>query len=182
VSENDSFALLEDIARLVKKHGPKAFSDLSSILRDPGKIEEFITILEAGASAGRRAKIYKSGAPPGRQRAASVGLGLPSSHATTTDPEKADLLSGFYEDLLARRVMPTLRELREFASENHLRGAKAESREKAIGPLVRDLSLRPSDQIASILAGVRPAKSVKDDRSLERWADVILDKNRSRGT
>jgi len=181
VSEISSFALLEDLARLVRKHGPAAFSDLSAILRNPKKIEELVSVLEAGASAGRRAKTYKSGVPLRRRRAPSTALGLPDSLAATTDPETEGLLSRFYEDLLARRVLPTLPELREFASDNGLKGAKAESRGKAIGPLIRDLSLRPKDQVASILGRARSAKSAKDDRSLERWADVILDRNRSRG-
>jgi hypothetical protein len=181
VSEISSFALLADLARLVRKHGPTAFSDLSAILRNPEKVEELTTILEAGASAGRRVTNYKAGAPTPRRQVPALSLPLLFSRMRTTDPQITDLLSKFYEDLLAKRVLPTLRGLREFAHENHLKGAHAESREKAIGPLIRDLSGHPSDQIASILGRVRPAQSVPDDRSLERWADVILDKNRSRG-
>jgi hypothetical protein len=102
------------------------------------------------------------------------------SRIVSTDSEKAELLSKFYEDLLARRVLPTLRQIREFARENRIRGAQAESREKAISPLIQDLSVLPRDQLISILRRMRPGQSLPDDRSLERWADVILDKNRSR--
>jgi len=49
VSITNSFALLEDLARLVRKYGPEVFSDLSALLRDPRKMEDLTTILEAGA-------------------------------------------------------------------------------------------------------------------------------------
>ena len=179
MSITNSFALLEDLARLVRKYGPEVFSDLSALLRDPRKMEDLTTILEAGASAGRRATMHRTGSHPQRRQSPPVNLAHLISQIGTTDPERADLILKFYEDLSAKRILPTLREIRGFAQENRLKGTSAESREKAIGPLIRDLSGRTRDQIVAAIGLVRPDRSVEDDRSLARWADVILDRSRS---
>jgi hypothetical protein len=179
VSGIDTFALLEDLARLIKKHGPTAFTDLSALLRNPEKLDELIGILEAGASAGRRAKMPKREKPSPYASASSGSLNLLLSKMRTIDPAKAEILSRFYDELTSKHVLPTLREIREFAHDNHLRGADVDSRSKAIGQLLRDLSERPSEQLNAILKRVHYAERPRDDRSLERWADIILDKDRS---
>jgi hypothetical protein len=182
VSETRSLALLEDIARLLRKHGPRTFSDLSALLQDPIKIQELTIILETGASVGRKVRASKTGAPhPQLGQTPFERIDNLISRIRTTDPERARVLSNFYEDLTAKRVLPALREVREFARENRLAGVGAGSREKAIGPLIRGLSSVPSDLLKSIIERAHVVGDRTDDRSLERWAEVILDKNRSRG-
>jgi len=180
VNETSSFALLADLAQLIKKHGPTAFSDLASLLRDPAKVDDLTAILEAGSFAGRNAKTRKKKPVREGRRTGPISLLHLLSETRSTDPAKAELLTRFYEDLSLKRVLPSLRDLRKFASDNGLIGAAADSREKAIGPLVRDLRGRSVEQVREIIGRAIVTEGTKDDRSLERWTDIILDKGRSR--
>jgi hypothetical protein len=174
VTQTDKYALLRDLAQLVRKHGPAVFSELAAFLRNPEAVAELITVLEAAETAGRRARVTESGN--------AIGGGLPHlfSEIKKGDPAKAQILSGFCGALAAKRALPTLRELRTFAHDNGLRTVNATSRDKAIAPLIRDLAARSLEEIHSLLGRVSMAGTT-GDRSLEGWTDVILNKQRSRG-
>lgn len=179
MSETNSFALLEDLARLLRKHGPGTFSDLAALLRNPAKVDELLTILEASSSAGKKAKVHKADSAPSRRKAASETPLQLLSEMKRTDPEKAVLLIKFNDDLSSKRVLPSLRDLRYFASDNQLKGVSADSREKAIGPLIRELSRRTIEELSLIFGRLPTFESAGDDRSLQRWTDVILNKKQT---
>lgn len=175
----DKFALLKDLAGLVKKHGPEVFSDLVRFLRNPDTLAELVTILEAAEIAGRRARLGESRALRTQRGASTGAVRKLLSELETGQPEKAQILSGLYEALVAKQAFPTLGELRGFAKDNGLPAVTATSREKAITSLLRNLASRSTDDVRSMLRRVRIAAS-GGDRTLEGWTDVIL-KDRSRG-
>jgi hypothetical protein len=180
VNERSTIELLADLARLIRKHGPTTFSDLAALLRDPEKVHELTSILDVGALAGRNATIRKRKSTRQRYESASGSLLHLISETKRADPAKGDLLLKFYEDLSAKRVLPSLRDLRDFAGENHLIGSSADARQKAIGPLIRDMRRLPTEQLRQILGRVETTEGANDDRSLERWTNIILNKDRSR--
>lgn len=179
MSDSSSFALLEDLARLLRKHGPGAFSDLAALLRDPAKVDEITTILEASSLAGKRVGLHKADSARSRKKPAPATLLQMLSELKRTDPEKAALLMSFNDDLLSKRVLPSLRDLRYFASDNQLKRVSADSRDKAIGPLIRELSKRTIEELRAIIGRLRTFESAGDDRSLQRWTDVILNKKQT---
>lgn len=179
MTSTDKFALLRDLAYLVKKYGPTVFSDLAGFLRDPEAMTELVTILEAAEAAGRMVRATKPRVGPSGVRGGKGNLQNLLSELKKDQPDKAQVLSGFYGALAAKRALPTLRELRSFALDNGLKGASATSRDKAIGPLLQDLVARPLEDIRSMLGRIR-LEDTTGDRTLEGWTDVILDKDRTR--
>jgi hypothetical protein len=181
VNETDKFALLRDLAHLLRKYGLNAFSDLAGFLRDSESVTELTMILETTEAAGRKSGVPKSGVAALRGETTKENLLHLLSQVKKTEPEKAQILSGFYEALAVKRALPSLRELRSFARDNGLKPLSATSRDKAISPLVRDLSTRSIEDIRSMLKRIRLSDGALGDRSLEAWTGVILNKERSRG-
>ena len=176
----DKFALLRDLANLVRRYGPAVFSDLASFLRDHEAVEELVAILEAAETAGRKARITEPRVAPGGAKGGKGSVQNLLSELEKDQPEKAKALSDFHRTLLAKRALLTLRELRSFAIDNGLKEVSAPSRDKAISALLRDLAARSLEDIRSMLGRIRMEDAAAGDRTLEGWTDVILDRDRTR--
>ena len=176
MTQSDKFALLKDLASLLKKHGPTAFTELADFLRNPTAVTELISILETSGAAGRRAGITR---PPGKGKSQGTEGTVKRLLADINDkaPEKAKPLSTFYGMLSTKRVLPTMRDLRNFAEDNGLRPVTASSRDKAIPPLLQDLANISVEKIHVMLQRIRPVDT-QGDRTLEGWTNVILGKRR----
>lgn len=179
MTSTDKFVLLRDLAHLVRKYGSTVFSDLASFLRDPQAVAELVTILEAAEAAARKARVTESRVARAGAKGGKGSVQNLLSELEKDQPEKAQVISDFHMALAAKRALPTLRELQSFARDNGLKGESATSRDKAIGPLLRDLAARPLEDIRSMLGRIR-MEDTAGDRTLEGWADVILDKDRTR--
>lgn len=177
MTQSDKFALLKDLASLLKKHGPNAFTELADFLRSPDSVTDLISILETSGAVGRRAGITRQSRKGGSQGTKGSVKSI-LANIGDKDPEKAKRLSTFYGMLSTKRVLPTMRDLRAFADDNGLRPVLASSRDKAIPPLLRDLSTRSVEEIHDILQQIRPVDT-QIDRTLEGWTDVILGNRRS---
>ena len=179
MTESRQLVLLKDLAQLIKKHGPTTFADLAAFLRNPQGIDQLVRILEDASAAGAKACISQ----PRSQRAASAdndqSIQRFISVLEKESPEKGKIISNLYVPLQSKRALGSLRELRSFATDNGLRPVAAKSREKAIGPFLRDLASRPIDDMRSIVQRIRVFENISD-RSLEGWTDVILNKQRPR--
>lgn len=151
----DKFALLRDLAHLVRKYGPTVFSDMAGFLRDPEAVAELVTILEAAEAAGRKARVTKSRVARAGAKGGKGSVQNLLSELEKDRPEKAQVLSGFHDALAAKRALPTLRGLRSFARDNGLKAVSATSREKAVGQILRDLATRPLEEIRLMLGRVR---------------------------
>ena len=176
MTQSDKFALLKDLASLLKKHGPTAFTELADFLRNPAAVTELIFILETSGVVGRRAGItrpFGKGASQGTKGIVKRLL----ADINDKDSEKAKLLSTFYGMLSTKRILPTMRDLRAFADDSGLRPVTASSRDRALSPLLQDLATRSVEKINVILKRIRPV-DMQGDRTLEGWTDVILGKRR----
>ena len=165
--------LLIDIARLLRKYGPEAFEKLAMYLQDPKSVESVVQILTTSAQSARSNFPSDTGSKRKSKQTASIKQML--SDLTQSEPEKAQVLSTFYTDLLEKNVLDSLRGIRDFSMDNGLASVTAESREKAISRLLKDLAKRPLEEIRSIVKNVRPNVN-RDDRALEGWTDIILNK------
>jgi hypothetical protein len=180
LTQTDKFALLRDLANLVRKYGPTVFSDLAVFLRNPEMVAELVAILETAETAGTTARTAESHTAPTREIGAKGRSQRLLSEIDKDQPEKARALSSLYEALTAKRALPTLRELRNFAVDNGLEAVTAKARDEAINSLLRGLATRPMEEIRSMLGRIRMA-GTPGNRSLEGWTEIILGKERSRG-
>jgi hypothetical protein len=170
VKDNRNFDLLVDVARLLKKYGPDAFEHLAEDLSSPELLDRLIFILRTTAKAGKSVKADKS--PRGKKHSSAD---FRASLASIEDKEKSDLLLKFYDDLMAKTTLPTLRSLQSFVSDAGLPPFKAKLRDKAVAQVVKNLSALPLDELKSVLSTIRQTPS-QDDRSLEGWSNIILNK------
>jgi hypothetical protein len=172
VSNNSDFDLLADIARLLKKYGPEAFERLAENLSSPEFLEHLVTILKTSTKAGMTANIGRH-----TRKKKQSSADFRSSLTALDDKEKAELLLKFYDGLMSKTLLPTLRSLQSFISDAGLPPSKTKVREKAIIQAIRTLRALSLDELKSILSTVSQAP-LQDDRSLEGWSNIILNKKR----
>jgi hypothetical protein len=96
------------------------------------------------------------------------------------EPEKSKILLSMFDSLQNKTILPSLRELTNFISDQGLPVPKAKSRGKAIFSFLKkctELSLNDLEAFNTTMN--RQQHSNDADRSLEGWGKVILDrKNR----
>ncbi len=162
--------LLNDLARLLVKHGPDAFESLSVRLRDGSLVDQLVVVVDSFAQAGRRSnRITRTGRAP----RPGAGIGKLVQEYEVDNPEKAALLSRVYEALMRKALLPSLGEIRHFVEDNGLSRISADSRDKAVLPFVRSVAAWPTDRIISLLDEVSDFQP-SGERTLEGWAGVIL--------
>ena len=164
--------LLVDLAKLLKKYGPEPFESLAVSISSPEMTQHLSVILTQTAKIGR--SIPKTKRETGPKEKPPV----PRSLATleSVEQEKYQLLMSFYSDLIAKKVLPSLRDVKEFAIDCGLPEVRAKSRQKAISPLIGSLVKLPNGQLIAKIQSLK--KYDLGDRSLEGWSDLILDKHR----
>ncbi len=175
MSNRPEFELLSEIARLLKKYGPETFESLAENLSSPEFSECLVSVLATAAKVGRTARAKEVETAEQRRsprdfRSSLVAIGA-------TEPEKSELLVKFYDGLTAKTFLPTLRDVQTFASDTGLPPVKAKARHKAIVPLIKALLPLSLEDVKAKLSAVKPV-STQDDRSLEGWSNIILDRER----
>lgn len=173
MSEQRTFELLADLARLLNKYGPEPFEALARLLSTPEFPAQLAAILSQSARAAREATSPNQGPSPLRSPG-QVRTYL--DELRQADPERARLLRTLYDHLLSGLSLPTLREIRNFAVENGLAEPVATTRNKAVVLLVSALRDQPKERLETLLAAL-PDSSVNRGNSLADWARIILDKD-----
>lgn len=169
MSDKPEFELLIEIAKLLKKYGPEAFESLAQGLSSPEFSERLASILTASARIGRsEQKKAESKRMTKDFRLSVIELG-------ETEPEKSALLLTLYDSLMAKTLLPTLREIQIYVSDMGLPPVKVTTRDKTIVPLIKTLMNLPINELKDKLSVIKPV-STQDDRSLEGWSNIILDK------
>jgi hypothetical protein len=167
MNNNKEFDLLSDLAKLIKKYGPGPFEALSEQLRNPRFTGTLIDVLNTTAGTYRTLPRAK-----GRSRSRT-----PNSEFLTSlnryDAERFALLVDLYDALKNKSILPTLREMKDFASDNGLPPIKAKSREKALVPFVRIFLKMPIEEVREYLRRIQPTR-ISGDRTLEGWSQVIF--------
>jgi hypothetical protein len=169
--------LFLEIAKLLKKYGPETFAELAKTLSRPDFLETLVGVLD-----GTRRIVHPT--PTKHYTQGSKAKLSPESNLRAflkelqeKEPEKVDLLMKFYNSLLAKHVLPTLRDVQSFLSDQGIQQSKAKDRSKAIPNLIRTMSKLECDRIKQIIAST-PVTRVTNDRSLEGWSGLILDRER----
>lgn len=158
--------LLWELAKLIGRYGPERFARLASLLRNPEEARNLADVLEvavAGYSPTKKRKRQATRTPPGER----ILEGMRRS-----EPDKYELLVSFRNDMVAHKILPSIRHLRRFADENSIALGSATSREKAITPLLRFMATLPLAQVQTLVH--QSATEEVGDRTLARWSDVIM--------
>ena len=171
IEEND-IAMLTALERLVARYGQRPVIRLAELIRDPQRAEELATALESAASRTLQIK-----ARPKSRGADRVGMAV-LNDLRLSDPEKHSLIAEIRRQLMSRTILPSMGDLRRFARMHGLSIGKASSRNAAIAPLLRSLSQLATPEIVSLRDSL--IQSDVNDRSLDRWRDVIVRSRRSK--
>jgi hypothetical protein len=160
--------LLLDLLKLLKRYGPESFELLANDLSSPEATEDLSRIL---TQVSRKAKTIHQ---PEKNRRGKRQHPIPKSLfiLEKTDPQKFQILIGFYNDLITKRILPSLSNIKQFAAEYGLPEVRAESRQKAINPLINALVTSPYDKMKERIQLI--SMHQLGDRSLEGWGKIIL--------
>lgn len=175
MTDDREFQLLGDIARLLRKYGAETFENLARRLSSPDFAGHLATLLSRSADTARASR--NAGPHGAQQKHGQKTIHSTLASLAQTEPEKSELLLKFYDDLLAKAVLPSLRDIQAFVSDSGLPPVKASSRDKAVVPLVKSLLPQRFEELVSLLSRIKRV-SASDDRSLEGWSNIILNRTR----
>lgn len=164
--------LLADLAKLLKKYGTEPFESLAASISSPEMTQHLSVVLTQVAKIART--IPKTKRKTRSKERPSVPRSLTA--LKNAEPEKYQLLMNFYNDLIAKSILPTLRDLQEFAIDCGLPEVRAKSKQKAISPLIGSLIKLPNEQLIAKIQSLK--KCDMGDRSLEGWSNIILNRHR----
>ncbi len=164
--------LLVDLAKMLKKYGPEPFELLAESIASPETTQHLSLILTQVAKIGRTIPKTKG------KTVSKQGPLIPRALTTlkSTEPERYKILINFYNELIAKRVLPSLRDIKEFAMDCGLLEVRAKSRQKAISPLISSLIKFPNEQLIAKIQSLKMCDM--DNRSLEGWSNLILNRQR----
>lgn len=166
MTEEHNMVLSELADHLVGKYGAKPVLHLAELIRDPQLAEKLADELERATTTPRQSKARSK-----TQRADRVGMAV-LKELRLSDPEKHAAVAEVRSHLLTHTILPSMNELRNFAFRHNLSIGKASSRKAAIAPFLRSLSQLSTSEILSICDST--TQSDVNDRSLDRWRDVIV--------
>jgi DNA-binding transcriptional MerR regulator len=166
MTDQQELDLLIDLVKLVKKYGPVSFEELAKYLSSQATTQELPQILTKVAQMTR--------AIPEKKQKKEQATAIPKALISIehSEPEKYLLLKVFYDKLTAKAVLPTLKDIKEFLRESGFPEAHADSRQKAINPLVSSLVKSSNKEILNKIQSISKYKS--GYRSLEGWGNIIL--------
>ncbi|MES2704918.1 MAG: hypothetical protein V4649_19940 [Bacteroidota bacterium] len=158
--------LILDLGKLYKKHGPNSFGDLADFLKDPSHIDSLILILE---SSSKFKKDISSTKIKQKKPANLVPKGL--ENLSHTDLPKFEILNQFYQQLVAREFLTSVREINFFREDNGLSVSKAKSHKEAISALINELANASVEKLKKL-----EVKSSNEGNGLQGWSDIILNR------
>ena len=173
VIEEQEVDLLLDLLKLLKKHGDGIFASLANKLTSGEVTGNLSQIL---MQVSKKPELMPQ---PEKERKRKQRHPIPKllSVLEKVDPQKYGILIEFYRDLVAKRVLPSLSDIKQFAAECGLPDVSANSRQKAISPLIDALAVSPSQMVSE---WIQSAKSRQlTDRSLEGWGKIIMKKKQT---
>ena len=172
--EEYNSAMLAALDRLVARYGPHQATYLAELLRDPKRTEQLAAALEIAAATAHRGK-----SKPKTERSDRVGMAV-LKDLRLSDPDKHAVIAEIRSQLIASTILSSMDQLRRFAMMHDLSIGKTSSRTAAIAPFLRSLSQLSTPEIVSLRDSI--IHSNVDDRSLDRWRDVIVRTRPSKST
>lgn len=162
----DPLVLLEDLVKLLKKHGPESFEALAAMVDSPEFVSAFATILRTVAAQGRSSGSESPKKGNKQQRQASL-----LERVEDDDPDKYAALSELRGLLMNPGTVPHLRDLHDLGDRLGVGLRATRSRKDAADALIRQLATQSLEEIKRLnsrLLSEAPGGALSD------WSDIIL--------
>ena len=156
--------LLEDLASLLRKHGPEAFDELARQLAAPGFREELVQLLGTLARASGTLPPHIESLPGRSRHSEGDGMSGEDEHV------RKRLLEAVRARLNDRQKFPGVADLREFAEKVGFRPKQKASRAQLVGALCRELARRDTAELNELLQLL----TAPEASSLRQWSDLII--------
>ena len=169
--QDEDLRVLAELSRIVDQYGPDSVMRFASLIRNPEFADDIATALEKVVQESPRRRARSKSRSADR-----IGMGI-LNELRETDSQKHAAVAEFRERLVSGAFLKTMPEIRRFARMYDLAIGNASSRQEAIVPLLRSISEWQTESIIALLESITNSKP--DDRSLERWRDLIVKPNRS---
>lgn len=162
--------LLAELARLYQQYEPAAWDSLAAAVADEKSRQQLVELLRGLAETSRMVKRKGRKMPRGDAAPALRGV---LAELEKRDPEKYRLIAESRNALLAGSVLPSVRELRDFAANCGVEVPRGARRDQAVAAVVRFLVALPTEEVRLSLAR---ASRVRRDlgRDFQRWAEIIM--------
>lgn len=160
--------LLVDIAKLLKKYGPDPFELLAKVISTPEMTQHLIELLEQSAKTAKTVKKTKKIT----KKKHKISIPKLLLEIKESEPEKFEILTNLYNDLILKNFLPSLREIKQLAIEYGLPEINFKSRQQAINQIIDSLINLTLEEIKAKIQLIE--KYSGNDRSLEDWSKIIL--------
>ena len=165
IEEND-LKLIAELNKIVDRFGPESVGRLARMIRNPDTAADLATILERAATTRHTSKRRTKSKDSSR-----IGMAVLNG-LRLSDPKKHAVVAELREQLMVGSVLGTMAEIRDFARINGFDIGNASSRNGAIPALLRSISELEIQDIETLINSL--AHETSDNRSLERWRDIIV--------
>lgn len=170
MSEDKKLDLLMDLAKLLKKYGPEPFENLAESISSLEITERLKKLLKGSVSISRSVSTPLDSGVDRVPRTVREKL----EALKNSEPLKYELLTSFHASLFTKVLLPTLRDIRDFARDHELHEITSKGRSDAISQLIKQLIPLSYEDLREKLASSRLHRD--GDRSLEAWSNLILGK------
>jgi len=169
MNDNKEFELLSDLAKLIRKYGPDTFEGLAHALSKPDFIDSFTEVLRTAAKFDRNTRRTAVKRSSNYNR---IDFRSSLERIAMDETEKGKLLIDLYDGLQSKTLLPTLKEMQNFALDNGLPPVKATSRAKAIVPFIKAFLPMPVQDLREYVKRIQ--SNAPQERGLEGWSDIIF--------
>lgn len=172
MNKRKEIQLLEDITKLLNKHGLESFESLALLLSDKDFTQTLVNILQQVSNTSKSLK-KKTKKTSGTKQDKTLRSSI--AELKESDSERGMLLLNLYDKLYANELLPRLSQIRAFAQDNNLEPITARSRKNAISQFIRAIWRMPVKDLNSLVMLVEEKGKPENDRTLDAWSSVILD-------
>lgn len=173
IAQTAPLELLGDLLCLLKKYGPETFDELAVYLSN-GQLGDDLNRLITPL-----VKIAKKNSLRGKRGVNRInGSREELLELRKRDPAKADILLRFYEGLVAKEYLPTIRDVRNFALDCGIPDLRSSARQKAVSELIRAIASQPTTELERRIEAISLGKT-STGNGLEGWNRIILNQRRT---
>jgi len=178
INDSKPYELLGEINKLLKKYGKDTFSELADILKDSKLLNNLIDIFENTPKFFPKKKRTQK-RPSALEERMSFRESLVSLEKA--EPEKAMIILSLFDLLQTKAILPSLRDLTNFISNQGLPVPKGKSRDRIIISFIKRCTKFPLHDLQALASTINLQQYKEDtDRSLAEWGKVILSRKKDK--
>lgn len=171
IDTNDA-SFINDLAKLIRKHGTAPLARLTAILQNPEQVHQLNEVLSAALKLERQTR------PQRRSRVSLIGETI-LRELRTSDIDMHNVILLFRDEFITGLILPTMQDVRDFARMNDLSIGRATSRNTSLVPLIRSLSELSVEDVRYLHRELNRSDASSDSsRTLGHLRDAIIGSTR----